>query len=421
MARPLTPISIKALRPKAKRYEVADGGCAGLKVVVFPSGKRSFVCRFRVAGRSRKLTLGSCMVAPGVEEVPTAPEAGAGPLSLAAARALTMEALRTKAAGRDPATIKQQRRKEQHAAAAGTFEAVARNFLERKPPQRADRQLAADLALFYRPFTAQPISSLRRSQIVEALDGVEDNGGPVRADRCLASLSRLFNWHAGRDDYFTSPLRRGMRRVKPKDRARSRVLSDDELRRVWLAAEKDELFGAYLRFTLLTACRRSESAGLRRSELSDGGATWRIPAIRCKTNEETALPLSVAAQRVVAAQPVLPGGDHVFGPTGKHPLSDFDRRKKRFDAACGVVGWVIHDLRRSTRTLLSRVTTPDTAERCLAHRIGGVRGIYDQHQYLPEMRRAFEALSVLIERIVRPPKAAVADLTAERGKRRRRS
>ncbi len=66
--------------------------------------------------------------------------------------------------------------------------------------------------------------------------------------------------------------------------------------------------------------------------------------------------------------------------------------------------WTLHDLRRTARSLMSRAGVPsDHAERCLGHVIGGVRGVYDKYEYLPEKRRAFEALAALIERIVNPP------------------
>src|SRR5262249_18153064 len=59
-ARGLTPIAIDALKPRATRYEVPDRGCAGLYVVVQPSGKRSYALRYRRPdGRTAKLTLGN--------------------------------------------------------------------------------------------------------------------------------------------------------------------------------------------------------------------------------------------------------------------------------------------------------------------------------------------------------------------------
>ena len=75
----------------------------------------------------------------------------------------------------------------------------------------------------------------------------------------------------------------------------------------------------------------------------------------------------------------------------------------RFDIACGVKDWRLHDLRRTARSLMSRAgVNPDVAERCLGHVIRGVRGTYDRHRYIEEMRVAFEKLSALIETIVRP-------------------
>src|SRR5262249_59941466 len=106
---------------------------------------------------------------------------------------------------------------------------------------------------------------------------------------------------------------------------------------------------------------------------------------------------------------------------GARPLGGFSKRKREFDNACGVTGWVVHDLRRTARTLMSRAgVSADIAERCLGHTITGVRGTYDRHAYEAEKRHAFEALAAQIERVVRPPKAGVADMAEARKRRQRR-
>ena len=70
--------------------------------------------------------------------------------------------------------------------------------------------------------------------------------------------------------------------------------------------------------------------------------------------------------------------------------------------ACGVKDWRLHDLRRSSRSLLSRAgVNSDIAERCLGHAIPGVRRVYDRHHYLPEMRQAFEALATQIDIVLK--------------------
>jgi integrase len=83
------------------------------------------------------------------------------------------------------------------------------------------------------------------------------------------------------------------------------------------------------------------------------------------------------------------------------PLTDLSAWKQALDEASGVGDWTNHDLRRSARSLMSRAgVLPDIAERCLAHKIGGVRGIYDRHSFLAEKREALAKLARLIGEIV---------------------
>ena len=78
------------------------------------------------------------------------------------------------------------------------------------------------------------------------------------------------------------------------------------------------------------------------------------------------------------------------------------RSKAALDLASGTKDWRLHDLRRTSRSLMSRAgVLSDHAEAALGHVIGGVRGVYDRHEYLEEKRTAFEKLASLIEGIVR--------------------
>ena len=105
MPKPLTHVSIANLKARSERYEVSDPGCSGLRVVVFPSGKRSFILRYRYRGLQRKLTLGPSMTARDVAEPDAPPEIGT-PLSLAAARQLATTKLREAKGGK---TTRQRR------------------------------------------------------------------------------------------------------------------------------------------------------------------------------------------------------------------------------------------------------------------------------------------------------------------------
>jgi integrase len=340
VAKPLTPVTIATLKASATRYEVTDGGCAGLRVVVFPSRRKSFIVRYRFRGLQRKLTLGPVLLTHNGEGEPTESPTLDTPLSLAAARELAAKALRQAKAGQDPCATKQ--RQEQRAAECNTLENIAQEYLRRKEPGRTDNQLRSDLKLFCASALGRlPIDQITRGQFTLVLDVIADHNGPVRADRVRSSLNRALNWHAGRSD-FVNPIGRGGRRTSISARARTRTLSDDELRALWRAAEQDKgSFGAFVRFTLLAATRRSESACLHHRELSDNGATWTIPGVRYKNGKDVIIPLSKAAQHIIASMPA--GGDFVFGADGTahSPASLIARRSSTRSAASRTTRFMI--------------------------------------------------------------------------------
>jgi integrase len=131
--------------------------------------------------------------------------------------------------------------------------------------------------------------------------------------------------------------------------------------------------------------------------------TWVIPGLRYKTKVDTVLPLSKQALAILANLQRFDGCPYVFTNDGKRRIGAFSRFKREFDEKCGVKDWRLHDLRRTARSLMSRAgVSPDTAERCLGHVIGGIRGTYDKHDFAKEKREAFEALAGQLERIINP-------------------
>ena len=381
MAR-LTDISIKNLKPATTRREIPDQHQRGLYCIVQPTGAKVFAVRYRFDGRPRKLTL-----QPGI--------------SLAAARKEAADALYQVQQGSDPAEAKSRAREERSAAAANTLEAVAAEFFRRDGAKlRTARDWQRDLArLAFPTLGNRPIASIRRKEIVRLLDDIEDNNGQGQADTILAIVRRIMNWHATRDDDFRSPIVRGMRRYK--EPPRERVLDDDELRAVWRAADSTSgPFGYCIKFLLLTACRRDEATHLPWHEIV--GDDWFLPADRNKTKVTLKRPLSRATLAVLNKAPRIAGSDFVFSSDGGW-LGGITRRKREFDKSCGVSGWTLHDLRRTSRSLMSRSKTiSEHAERCLGHTIPGVEGVYNRYPYRDEMLLAYEKLATLIRQIVDP-------------------
>jgi integrase len=399
MPRGFTDLAIKNMKPGPARREVPDPGCAGLYLVVQPTGHKSFAARFRFQGKPRKLSLGI--------------------MPLAAARKAATAALHEAKEGRDPALAKQQEKVAQRTVAATTFRSVAERYMTLKAGMRCDgdqvtfgddirtapRRLRDLERAIFPTLGYRPIAEIRRSEIVALLDKIEMESGPVAADRALALIRTVMNWHATRADNFVPPIVRGMARTKTKERARSRILTDDEIRTIW-NSKQPGAFPALVKFLLLTGARRAEAARMTREELL--GSNWILPASRNKTKQDLIRPLSAAAIAVIEGQ--RSDCPFIFSK-GRKAISTFARDKIALDAAVGVSNWRVHDLRRTARSLLSRAgIAADIGERCLGHALPGVRGTYDRHTYLPEMTRAYDALAALLDRIVNPPKGNVTPL-----------
>jgi integrase len=275
------------------------------------------------------------------------------------------------------------------------------------------------------------IHELRRSDIARMLDRIADDRGLVMADQTLAYLRKAFNWYAGKDDQFRSPIVRGMSRTKPRERARTRVLSDDEIRIIWSVLDAAGTFGALLKTLLLTAQRRDEVASMSRGEIGKDGV-WTIPAERYKTKKPNFVPLSKEALAVVTAQLKDEKRNYAFPSRAGTPFSAFGKSKTALDKAvleamrrhapkgtkvAPLLNWTLHDLRRTAKTLMARAgVRPDISERVLGHAIAGVEGTYDRHSYVDEKRDALEKLAAMIQRILEPPPSNIQSLSEHRAR-----
>jgi integrase len=403
MSKQLTDPQVRNMKPGPVRTEILDGN--GLYLIVQPSGVKSFALRYRRAGHPVKLTLGRYWT--GDSKAAPAPVIG-GLLTLAGARKLAADTLLEVGQGRDPVAAKAEAK----AKVKETFEMIAAEYMDKCGSKlRSGREQDLMLKRAVLPeLGSRPIASIRRSDIVRLLEKIEKDRGPVAADRALASIRRIMNWHAPRSDDFNSPIVKGMAKTKASERARSRILTDDELRAVWrTAGETPGPFGALIQFLLLTGARRTEAAGMPWAEVVDG--VWTLPVARDKGKRGVTRPLSRATLAVLTGRPRI--SDFVF-TFGRCAIANYSKPKARFDKACGVTDWTLHDLRRTARSLMSRAGVPsEHAERCLGHAIGGVEGIYNRHQYQDEMLKAYERLAAQIIDIVEPPPENVVQLRRE--------
>ena len=413
-----------------------DASMPGFGLMVTANGARSYVLQYRNAdGVSRRMTIN-------------------GGRTLAAARREAKRRLGEVAGGRDPLADKQTQR----AARADTLRRIVEDEYLADDDVKKLRTAGEKRGTFERyifpTLGTRPVTEIKRSEIVRMLRHVKQKHGAGAADMAFKVLSRFFTWYIpSADDDFVSPIVRGTWSQTKGDG--SRTLTDDEIRLLWtVASEGRGAYDHFIRFTLLTATRLGETANMNRGELSSDGSEWIIPAHRYKGQDGKSahphlIPLSPLAREVLAKTPVHQIGGKpspfVFTTTGRRPIAGFTSRKALFDrrlhAALEQEGeavrdrivadlndrypgknfqpfdnkWTTHSLRKTARTLFSRVRIDErTAEKCLGHVTGGIVGKYDHHEHKTEKRAAFEALAREVERIVEDKPAKIVPLSSAR-------
>ena len=333
-------------------------------------------------------------------------------ISLADAREAAREVFSETGKGGDPAAA---RRATGQAAEANTLSLIARQFITRyaKRRNRSWQETERILERYVLPeWGDRPISEITRRDILDLLDGMVDRGVPVMAKQTHATIRKLFYWALDRDIISTSPCVRVP--VPGAAAERDRVLTDEELRAVWLAC--DPLgwpFGAVVRLLILTAQRRDEVATTEWGDLDLDQRLWTIPGRRTKNGQTQEVPLCAAAVSILSEVPRT-SDVFVFSTDGRVPVAGFSTAKRRLDALCGVSDWVLHDLRRTTATGLARLgEAPHVVEKVLNHKSGtvsGVAAIYNRHGYLDEKRQALDAWARRVNAIVTGEPAKVVTI-----------
>ena len=373
----LSTKTVQALRPTDRRQEIKDDGCRGLYLLVQPSGSKAWAVRYSLDGKLRKATVGSF------------PQMG-----LAEARAAAGNIFEQLAGDVDPREAERQAAADAKAARARTFGKIARRFLDTgcdhlRPGSK--RNIESALRLVIAEWQDRPIATIKRRDAIELMDRIKTERGPGAATKAQAWLRRVFNWMLEKDEIEASPIA-GMKaqaRLQPRDRA----LSDDEVRRLWIACDQRPFpFGRYMQLLLLTGCRRSELATMRWSDVDFGEKTIVIPADRYKTGKAHLIPLSRQALAIVKE---LPRVDDVYvfaGRGGGKPLAAFTSLKAKIDALLHPpIDYNLHDTRRTCRTGLSRLRVPPhVAERVLGHAQQGIERVYDVHSYRDEKAQALQ-------------------------------
>jgi integrase len=401
--------SIAALPATGKRYEVKDPLSPGLRVIVQPSGAKSFALRYSHAGAYKKLTLGAWPQVQLVESVEAKRDRLARDPNSAApdARSLYRAALALKATGVDPA---EQRKAERSAAAAERSEDVERHLVKTQWQRYLDNagMKPATRKRFERIFDRlkwgeKRIQNITREDVNDAIDA-RRAAGPHAANGVYTVLSAFFTWAEKRGAIQSSPVKTV---EKPHaEKARERVLDDAEIKAIWNGCEKlGNPFGALFQMLLLTGQRRTEVAAMKFSEIDFDAKEWHLSGDRTKNEAPHVVHLSDSALAIIKAAPRFEGCDFVFTSDGETYCSGFSKAKTALDKLAPTSEpWTLHDLRRTLSTRLAKAGVPlQVAEKILNHGRGslaGVAGTYNRYSYADERRAALAAWAATVARIV---------------------
>lgn len=388
----LADTALKALKPRENApYQLADGD--GLVIEVKPTGKRTWMYRYRLNGKAEKLVIGQY------------PE-----ITLKDARDRLLEARRMVANGESPA---QQKQLAKVAAADATTVA---EFAERyfKDIAQKDRK---DCTIPRRYLDKEIIPAIGDKNVkdvtTEDVRAIiwrkKDHGHDAAAADIRGVLKRMLDYAVTCGLLNVNPVLALPVRHIFKAKSRDRNLSPDEVRVFLKSAFESNIrrqFKIGLHLLLLTMVRKSELLLARWQDVYLDEAEWHIPAENSKTGKPHIVYLSRQAVALFQELRALGGGSELVMP-GRGSLTKpfahnaINSALKKALQGQDVPAFTIHDLRRTASTLLhENGWASDVVEKALNHTIGGVRGVYNRAEYADQRREMLQFWADFIEKLV---------------------
>jgi integrase len=388
----LTKSAIDALPIPESDMVFWDAGCPGFGVKVTPKSRKVFLVLYRTGGagsKLRKYTIGPY-----------------GRVTLHQARVAAQKVFAAKLEGRDPATEKREAKR--RVVADGVEELleafITQHVSQNRSGGETSRLLRREVG---KTWAGRSIHEITKRDVVEVISAIEQRGAPSAANKALKAVKTFLRWCVGRAVLDRSPAE-GVP-LPAKEVARDRILNDQELAQVIIAARKmDGPYGGIVELLALTGQRREEVAGMKWCELNLAQRVWTLPKSRTKNAKEHVVHLSV--QSMAALKRAAVRGPFVFSILGTKPFQEFSQAKREIDELSGVTGWRLHDLRRTCVSGMARLgVAPHVADKILNHQSGtisGVAAVYQRHDFLAERNDALEQWAAHVVRLI----AAASDM-----------
>ena len=370
-----------------KRTVYRIDGVAGLELEISPTGSRVWRVRYpigygRQGRRQRRLRIGDARAI------------NLGQATRRALEALSQVALEAK----DPQA--------QRVSPAGdSFARLVLDWLEYAKEHK--RSWAADEALYRRHIASRlghlAVRDVTRTAIIAALRDIKDKVSGIQANRCQTVISSTFSWAQDEGRVDSHPATRIRKQVP--NTFRSRVYSDDELQKIWKAADQlNPSRCAAVRLLMLTGQRLSEIVEAARTDVDLDAATLTVPAERRKSWRKGKLPVPhlvplTSAAVLIFHEAISRARQSKFVFPNRTLANDTPMQPKGLSSAFGLLmrdnnidDAHLHDLRHAVKTGMARLGVPEAiADRVQDHASGrGTGAQYDHYTYLSEKRRALE-------------------------------
>ena len=397
----LTDAGIRALKPRAGRYMVSDG--RGLSLDILPSGKMTWLYRYRMAGKYGKVALGRY------------PD-----LSLKAARARRDERAAQVASGKNPADEAKQRR------AGGSTNPTVREFGERYYKEQVLRRWKDPKAIRrYLDNEIFPTLGEKALKDVNALDvqGLvyrkRDNGQVAAAIQLRMVLKQIFDYAIETRLLTINPAAMVATRYIGKARKRARVLTPKEIRLYLHTIYQSNIrrqFKLALHIILLTLSRKSELLLARWDHVNFETGEWLIPEENAKGGKPHLVYMSTQVAEMFRelkalagdSELVLPGRNRLTRPFAKNALN-----KALEGLTFDMDPLTIHDLRRTGATLLTEHGfNRDVIEKALSHEAQGIRAVYIVAEFAEQRKKMLQWWADFVDGIVNESKVIVGNFGA---------
>lgn len=327
------------------------------------------------------------------------------------ARRLAKAMLGKIAAGADPLAERRVQKVRDRAKLADVIDRYEKD-LERRNYVNC-RVVVAGFRTKMAPFLGRDIADITGAELARIIEQMEAAGKPGGAKNFRSRARAFFGWAVTKAHVLdVNPLaghrkERATRADKIAKAEHGRALSDAELVRVWNAADQATVIGRLIRFYILTGCRRGEGAGLTWSMIDRKAKLLDLPAVFVKQGRGHVVPIAPALAAILKACARDARSDLVFASArsgGK--MSGWTQFTDQINKASGVA-FLLHDLRRTFRTGLSRIgVDADTAELALGHARSDLEAVYNRDTAVETLRTAFEKWAEHIEKIVAAKRAA---------------